>query len=106
MIITVYLVGSRGLKMWKERRARVPTKSVGDFLGDIMAVEAAVHAACTNDERILLDQKLSDIKKDSIELHLAGRLQDAENFQSLLVTLADARSRIWGSVPRGRTLGV
>ena len=106
VIITVYLVGSRGLKMWKERRAQAPTKSVGDFLSEIIAVEAAVHASCANDERILLDQKLSDIKKDAIELRLAGRLDDAENFPSLLVTLADARSRIWGSVPRGRTLGV
>ena len=106
LIITAYLAGSKGLKMWKERQAQVPTKSVGDFLGEIMAVEADVHASCTNDERILLDQKLSDIKKDSIELHLAGRLEDAEDFPSLLVTLADARSRIWGSVPQGRTLGV
>lgn len=103
LIIAIYLTGARGLKMWQERQVRLPMKSVGDFLGEIIAVENDVHASCSNDERVRLDQKLSDIKKAFIELHLAGRLEGAEHFPSLLVTLADARSRIWGSVPHGPT---
>lgn len=98
VIIALYVAAAKGLKAWRTRRARLPNRSVGDFLGEVLAVEAAALGSCTNDERIALDRRLSEIKKTSIELHLDGRLDDAEDFPSLLVTLSDARTRIWGAV--------
>lgn len=68
----------------------------------MLAVEAAVHASSTAEDRIALDQRLSDIKKTAIELQLAGQLEDAETFHSLLVTLSDTRTRIWGSASSTR----
>jgi hypothetical protein len=97
LIITLYFAAAKGLKAWRERKGDLAKKTVGDFLGEILAVEAAAHSSCTDAERILLDQRLSDIKKQSIELHLEGRLAGAEDFPSLLVTLADTRTRIWAS---------
>jgi len=96
LIIALYIGAAKGLKSWRARRARLPRRSVGDFLREVLAVEAATRASCTSDERVSLDQTLSDIKKTSIELHLDGRLEDSEDLPSLLVTLADARARIWG----------
>ena len=98
LIIALYIGAAKGLKAWMARRAHLPRQSVGDFLGEVLAVEAEAHASCSNDERIRLDQTLSDIKKTAIELHLEGRLEDADDLPSLLVTLADARARIWGPV--------
>jgi hypothetical protein len=98
LIIALYIGAAKGLKSWRARRARLPRHSVGDFLGEVLAVEAATHASCTNAERIALDQKLSDIKKIAIELHLDGRLEGSEDLPSLLATLSDARARIWGLV--------
>jgi hypothetical protein len=97
IVITLYLAGAKGLKTWRERRGETPPKSVGDFMSEILAVEAEAHGSCAHEERIRLDHRLSEIKKTVVELHRAGRLEDAEHFQSLLVALADARSRIWGS---------
>jgi TRAP-type uncharacterized transport system substrate-binding protein len=96
LITMLYLAAGKALKAWRERKTRALRKTVGDFLSQVIAVEAEVKASCTDDERIALDQRLSDIKKTSIELHLEGRLEDAEEFPSLLVTLADTRTRIWG----------
>ena len=76
----------------------MPRRSVGHFLSEVLAVEAAAGASCSNDDRVRLDQTLSDIKKTAIELHLDGGLEDSEDLSSLLVTLADARARIWGPV--------
>jgi TRAP-type uncharacterized transport system substrate-binding protein len=105
LIIALYLAAAKGLKAWRKRKAQLPERSVGDFLSEVLAVEAAAHASCTHDERVMLDQQLSDIKKTSIELHLESRLKDSENLPSLLVTLADTRTRIWGpvSAPRATT---
>ena len=96
LIIALYIGASKGLKSWNARRASLPRRSVGHFLSEVLAVEAEAHASCTNDDRIRLDQKLSDLKKTAIELHLDGRLEDADDLPSLLVTLSDARARIWG----------
>jgi TRAP-type uncharacterized transport system substrate-binding protein len=98
LLAACYVVGARGLKAWRARRRHLPTMSVGEFLGQVLTIEAAVHSGCTNAERIAFDEKLSEIKKASIELHLDGRLDDAESLPSLLVTLSDARTKIWGSV--------
>ena len=65
-------------------------------MSEVLALEAQAGASCTAADRISLDQRLSDIKKASLELHLDGRLEDAEELPSLLVTLADTRTRIWG----------
>jgi TRAP-type uncharacterized transport system substrate-binding protein len=97
LIIAAYFSATKGWKAWKARRAHLPERSVGDFLKEILDVEAAAHASCTDADRIALDQRLSDIKKTFIELDLDGRLEDSENLQSLLVTLADTRIRIWRS---------
>ena len=102
IIIALYFASAKGLKMWQERKAQTTTKSVGDFLGEVLAVEVAVHASSTAEDRIALDQRLSDIKKTAIELQLAGQLEDAETFHSLLVTLSDTRTRIWGSASSTR----
>jgi hypothetical protein len=99
LIIALYFAGSKGLKMLAERKVRTQKKSVGDFIGEILTVEAAATASCTNVERIALDQQLSDIKKAALELHLAERLEGADHFPALLATLADARTRIWGVAP-------
>lgn len=96
LIIALYFAGSKGLKMLAERKVRTQKKSVGDFIGEILTVEAAATASCTNAERIALDQQLSDIKKAALELHLAERLEGSDHFPALLATLADARTRIWG----------
>lgn len=98
LIITLYIGAAKLLRMWKERHVKDERASVGDFLLQVLAVEAEANASCTNALRIGLDQRLSDIKKTSIETHLAGRLEDPENLPSLLVTVADARTRIWGVV--------
>ena len=97
VIIALYIAAAKGLKTWRERRARLARRSVGEFLAQVLDVEAAVQASCTHDDRLALDQRLSEIKKASIELHLDGRLDDAEDFATLLVTLADTRTRVWGS---------
>lgn len=97
ILVALFFAGSNSWKWWKERRHRQRKHSVGDFMSQVLAVEAGVHSACSDAERIKLDQRLSDIKKESIELHLEGRLEDSENLQSLLVTLADARTRVWGN---------
>ena len=61
------------------------------------------YASCTNDDRIRLDQQLTDIKKISIELHLDGRLEDSEDFPSLLVTLG-LRYDFYGAPERNYAL--
>jgi TRAP-type uncharacterized transport system substrate-binding protein len=82
-------------KWWRGRKGAFAGKSVGDFLGQVLAVEADARADCSEQARITLDQRLSDIKKHAIELHLEGDLEDADNFPALMVTLADTRTRIW-----------
>jgi TRAP-type uncharacterized transport system substrate-binding protein len=96
IVVALYLAIGRGLRFLKERRSGVAQKSVGDFLRDVIDVEDAAHASRSDEERILLDQRLTEIKKASVELHLEGELEDSEAFPSLLVALADARTRIWG----------
>lgn len=97
IIITVYFGGARYLKSWRQKRAQLEKASVGDFLQQVMAVEEDGNASCSHEERVKLDQRLSDIKKHVIELHLDDRLEDSENLQWLLTAIADARTRIWGS---------
>jgi TRAP-type uncharacterized transport system substrate-binding protein len=97
ILAAFYLAVANGWKWVQERRDRRRKHSVGEYLGQVLAVEADVHGAPSEADRRLLDQRLSEIKKEAIELHLEGRLEDAENLQSLLVSLADTRTRIWGA---------
>ena len=96
ILVALYFAGTNGWKWVRERRDRKRRHSVGDYMGQVLEVEAGAHAATSDADRRALDQRLSDIKKEAIELHLDDRLEDADNLQSLLVTLADARTRIWG----------
>jgi TRAP-type uncharacterized transport system substrate-binding protein len=96
IIIAAYVFVAGGLKKWQQRRQNALQKSVSDFLQEVMAVESEVTPSATHAERVALDQRLTDLKKFAIELHLDERLEDAENLPSLLVTLADTRTRIWG----------
>jgi TRAP-type uncharacterized transport system substrate-binding protein len=96
IIIAGYIFAARGLKSWRQRQ--LPKRAAaGDFLLKVLDVEAQAGPACTPADRIALDQRLTDIKKAALELHVAGNLDDAEILPSLLVTLADTRTRIWGS---------
>jgi TRAP-type uncharacterized transport system substrate-binding protein len=97
IIIAVYVTAASGLKKWKQKRM-AEFKSVSDFLREVMDVENEITAATVVSERLALDQRLSDIKRKAIEMHLDERLEDAESLPSLLVTLADTRTRIWGPV--------
>jgi hypothetical protein len=97
ILAAAYLAATNGWKWWKGRQDRKPRHSVGDFMSRILAVEAEVRRASSDEDRRALDQRLSDIKKEAIELHLEGRLEDSESLQSLLVALADTRSQIWGA---------
>src|SRR6185295_9471646 len=63
IIVAGYLASAKGLKMLKERRANLQQFSVGDFLNETLAVEAEAVASCSADDRVRLDQRLSDIKK-------------------------------------------
>lgn len=98
IVIAAYVMIAGGLKRWKKRRM-AEFKSVGDFLQDVMAVESRITTATVAADRLALDQQLSDIKQSAIEMHLDERLEDAEHLPSLLVTLADTRTRIWRPVP-------
>ena len=97
IIIALYFAAIKAWKAWRKRRAAEAEGSVSDFLVQILAVEAAADATCSDGDRIVLDQRLSDIKRTVIELHLDDRLKDPENFHTLLVTLADTRTKIWSS---------
>lgn len=97
IVIAAYVFIAGGLKKWKQKRM-AEFKSVGDFLQEVMAVEAEATGARTRDERTALDQRLTDIKRAAIAMHLEERLEDAASLPSLLVTLADTRTRIWGPV--------
>jgi hypothetical protein len=97
IIIAAYFAAARWVKSWRERKDNLPSGAVGDFLGQVLAVEAQANTSISEEERIRLDRELTDIKKRSIQLHLDGRLADSEELQSLLVTLADTRTKIWRS---------
>ena len=94
LVITVYIGAASGLKSWRNRRV-AQRGAVADFLKQVLEVETEAGPSCSDAERISLDQRLSDIKKASIQLHLDGRLEDPEELPSLLVSLADTRTRIW-----------
>jgi len=96
IIITVYFGGSRYLRSWRQKRAQLEKASVGDFMQKVLDVETETNGSASHADRINLDQRLTDIKKHVIELHLDDRLEDSENLQWLLTTIADARTRIWG----------
>ena len=95
IIITLYIGGASYLKSWRQKKAHKEKATVGDFLTQVMEIETAAHASCSQEERIKLDQRLSDIKKKLIEMHLDERLEDAEHLPTVLTTIADARIRIW-----------
>ena len=95
LIITLYIGASKGLKAWRARKI-ASHRAVGDFLHEVLDVETQAGASCTAADRVTLDQRLTDIKKASLELHREGHLEDAEELPSLLVALADARTRVWG----------
>ncbi len=95
-IAAAYFTAAKGLKHWRERKQVLTEKSVDDFLTLVLAVEEQTSTRITTEERQRLDQQLSDIKRRAIELRAEERLEDAENFQALLVAIADTRSRIWG----------
>jgi TRAP-type uncharacterized transport system substrate-binding protein len=97
ILVAAYLAVANGAKWLGERRERKPRGSVGHFMGRILEVEAQVHGAASDAERRALDEQLSDIKKQSIELHLEDRLDDADNLQALLVALADTRAQLQGA---------
>jgi len=96
LIISLYFAAAKALKVWRRPKVDVRKGAVGDFLKQVLAVEAEARVPCSEENRILLDQRLSDIKKASVELQLEGLLEDPENFPSLLVVLADTRAKIWG----------
>lgn len=96
LLITLYIGAAKGLKVWRQRKAKDVRKSVGDFMLEVLAVEADAGASCSDAERVSLDQRLTDIKKSAIELHLSDLLEDADVLPSLLTTVADTRTRIWG----------
>lgn len=96
IIITLYIGSAQYLKSWRQKRAQLHKASAGDFMRQVMAVEVEAHPSCSQTERASLDQRLSDIKKAVVDLHLDDRLDDSENLQSLLTSIADARTRIWG----------
>ncbi len=96
IVIAAYVFVAGALKGWQQKRKEVAFKSVSDFLQEVMEVEAEATPDRTTDERRALDQRLTEIKKSAIEMHLDERLEDAESLPSLLVTLADTRTRIWG----------
>jgi TRAP-type uncharacterized transport system substrate-binding protein len=95
VLIAAYVMGTRGVRWWRERKATERKRPSSDFLRQILDIEAEAAASTGTTHREALDQRLSDIKKSSIELQLAGQLEDPENMASLLVTLADTRIRIW-----------
>jgi TRAP-type uncharacterized transport system substrate-binding protein len=97
LVIAAYVMVVGGLKRWKKRRM-AEFKSVGDFLQDVMVVEREITIATVPADRLALDQRLSDIKQSAIEMHLDERLEDPESLPSLLVTLADTRTRLWRPV--------
>ncbi len=98
MIIALYIAAAKGLKSWRQRHAQEQTGTIGDFLTQVLAVEAEALPSRSGADRIALDQRLSDIKQTAIEWHVNGRLEDPENLHALLVSLADARTRIWGPI--------
>lgn len=95
IIVAVYVGASSGLKAWRQRRQSA-NRSVGDFMQAVLAVEAEATADCTSERRAQLDQQLTDIKKAAIDLQQEELLEDAEQLPSLLVIVADTRTRIWG----------
>lgn len=96
-IAAAYFAAAKGLKHWRERKVVLTEKSVGDFLTLVLDVESEALPSCTAEQRHALDQRLSDIKRRAIELQGEDRLEDAETLQSLLVAIADARNRVWGT---------
>lgn len=94
IVVAGWLAATNGWKWWKDRQDRRQRHSVREFLARILAIEAGVRAATSNEELRTLDRSLSDIKKEFIELHLEGLLEDSEDMQSLLVALADARAQL------------
>ena len=99
ILVALYLALTNGWKWWKARQDRKPTHSVGEFMGRILEVEAGVRLAASDKDREALDERLNDIKRESIELHLEGRLEESEHLQSLLMALADTRNQIWAKAP-------
>lgn len=97
LIIAGYVTVAGFLKRWQQKQKNAAFKSVSDFLQEVMDVEAEATADCGLDQRTALDQRLTEIKKAAIEMHLDERLEDADSLPSLLVTLADTRTRIWGT---------
>lgn len=97
VIITLYIGSARYWKKRRQKQARLEMGTVGDFMKQVIEVETEMHASRSQPERIILDRRLSEIKKHVIELHLDERLEDSENLHSLLTTIADARTKIWGS---------
>jgi hypothetical protein len=95
MIIAGYVFVAGALKKWQQRKKEKAFKSVGDFLQEVIAIEAEATRERTHEERIALDQRLTDIKREAIEMHLDERLEDADSLPSLLTTVADTRTRIW-----------
>jgi TRAP-type uncharacterized transport system substrate-binding protein len=97
LAIALYVAAAKGLKLLRQRQG-LSKRSAGDFLEDVLAVEVEATSTASHDDRVRLDQRLTDIKKTAIEMHLAETLDDAESLPSLLVAVADARTRIWGPV--------
>ena len=100
LLLTIYVGGTQAWKWWRARKEDRAGRSVGDFLGEVLAVEAEVSALCSDEDRIRLDARLSEIKKRAIELHVEDGLEDADDLPALLVTLADTRTKIWGASGR------
>lgn len=95
ILAAIYVTAANAWRWLRERRERRSKHSVGEFLGRILEVENEANDAASDDARKALDRRLGDIKKEAVDLHLDGRLEDDENLQSLLVMLADARTHIW-----------
>jgi TRAP-type uncharacterized transport system substrate-binding protein len=94
LIITLYIGAAKGLKSWRQRKVS-DRASVGNFLAQVIEVEAQAGPSCSAAERIELDQRLTEIKQKSIRLHLDENLDGAEELPALLTTIADTRTRIW-----------
>ena len=105
IVVAAWLALSSGWKWWKDRQDRTIRHSVGEFMGQVLEVEASLNKPLAAEDRQGLDLRLTEIKKQAIELHLEGRLDGADALHSLLVALADTRAHLRASAGAVPNLG-
>lgn len=94
ILAAAYLTVTNVAKWLRGRRDRKTRSSVAHFLGRVLEVESELHSAASDKERRALDDQLRGIKRESIELHLDGRLDDAGELHALMVAIADTRAHL------------